>query len=120
VGSQGLLDRGHLYHSDSQQMVALTWGGIEGLRVGQSIVTFTLELGGHATVVGLRHSYLPKSAINMHRMGWMQFGLPRLKAVAEGAPPRSTYLGDIAQHREDIPYLSRFQRPELEPHSTRF
>jgi len=25
------------------QLVAFTWGGIEGLRIGQSIVTFTLE-----------------------------------------------------------------------------
>jgi uncharacterized protein YndB with AHSA1/START domain len=91
------------------QLVAFTWGGIEGLRVGQSIVAFTLQLDGPATVLKLRHSYLPNSAVNMHRVGWMQFGLPRLKAVAEGAPARSTYLGDIAQHREDTPYLSRFQ-----------
>ena len=102
------------------QLVAFTWGGIEGLRVGQSIVTFTLRLDGCATVVGLRHSHLPKSAINMHRMGWMQFGLPRLKAVAEGASPRATYLGDIARHREDTPYLSRFQCPTLESNSARF
>jgi uncharacterized protein YndB with AHSA1/START domain len=90
------------------QLVAFTWGGIEGLRVGQSIVTFTLRLDGCATVVGLRHSHLPNGAINMHRMGWMQFGLPRLKAVAEGASSRGTYLDDIARHREDTPYLSRF------------
>jgi hypothetical protein len=54
----------------------------------------------------------------MHRLGWMQFGLPRLKAVAEGAPPRGTYLSDIAEHREDTPYLSRFRCPELESHSS--
>ena len=102
------------------QLVAFTWGGIEGLRVGQSIVSFTLEFDGHATVVGLRHSCLPNSAVNMHRMGWMQFGLPRLKAVAEGASPRATYLGDIARHREDTPYLSRFQCPTLESNSARF
>ena len=98
--------------------VAFTWGGIDGLRIGQSIVTFTLELDGHATILKLHHSYLPNSAVNMHRMGWMQFGLPRLKDVAEGAPPRATYLGDIAQHREDTPYLSRFQCRKLECHST--
>ncbi len=102
------------------QLVAFTWGGIEGLRVGLSIVTFTLRLDGGTTVLGLRHSHLPNSAINMHRMGWMQFGLPRLKAVAEGASPKATYLGDIARHREDTPYLSRFQCPTLEADSARF
>jgi uncharacterized protein YndB with AHSA1/START domain len=91
------------------QLVAFTWGGIEGLRVGQSIVTFTLELDGHATVLKLRHSSLPNAALNMHRMGWMQFGLPRLKAVAQGAVPRGTYLSDIAEHRENTPYLLRFR-----------
>jgi uncharacterized protein YndB with AHSA1/START domain len=101
------------------QLVAFTWGGIEGLRVGQSIVTFALEADRHATIVGLRHSHLPGSTINMHRMGWIQFGLPRLKAVAEGAPPRGTYLGDIAEHREDTPYLSRFRCPRLGLHYVR-
>jgi uncharacterized protein YndB with AHSA1/START domain len=95
------------------RLVSLSWGGIEGLRIGQSIVTFTLEFDGHATVVGLRHSHLPDSAVNMHRLGWMQFGLPRLKAVAERAPPRGTYLSAIAEHREDTPYLSRFRCPEV-------
>jgi uncharacterized protein YndB with AHSA1/START domain len=99
------------------RLVAFTWGGIEGLRIGQSIVTFTLDFDGHATIVGLRHSHLPDSAVNMHRVSWMQFGLPRLKAVAEGAPPRGTYLGDIAEHREDTPYLSRFRCPDLESYS---
>jgi uncharacterized protein YndB with AHSA1/START domain len=101
------------------QFVAFTWGGIEGLRMGQSIVTFTLEFDGHATAVGLRHSHLPDSAINMHRLGWMQFGLPRLKAVAEGAPSRGTYLGDIAEHREDTPYLLRFRCSGLDLHCIR-
>src|SRR5438552_12988600 len=35
------------------RLVAFTWGGIEGLRIGQSIVTFTLEFDRDATVVGL-------------------------------------------------------------------
>lgn len=99
------------------RLVAFTWGGIEGLRVGQSIVSVTLEFDGHTTVVELRQSHLPDATVNMHRFGWMQFGLPRLKAVAEGAPPRGTYLGDIAEHREDTPYLSRFRCPGLESHS---
>jgi len=100
------------------QLVAFTWGGIEGLRIGQSIVTFTLEFNRRATVVGVNHTHLPDSAVNMHRVGWMQFGLPRLKAVAEGSPATGTYLGDIAEHREDTPFLSRFHYPESESHSS--
>lgn len=101
------------------KLAAFTWGGIEGLRIGQSIVTFTLESNRHTTIVGLNHTHLPDSAVNMHRLGWMQFGLPRLKAVAEGAPPSGTYLSDIAEHREDTPYLSRFHCSEFESHSIR-
>jgi uncharacterized protein YndB with AHSA1/START domain len=100
------------------QLVAFTWGGIEGLRLGQSVVTFILEFERHATIVRLRHSQLPSSAVNMHRLGWMQFGLPRLKAVAEGYPATGTYLGDIAEHREDTPYLSRFHCPDWESYSS--
>lgn len=118
--AKGCWIEGAYITANPNQLVAFTWGGIEGLRVGQSIVTFTLELEGCTTVVGLRHSHLPNSAINMHRVGWMQFGLPRLKAVAEGAFPKATYLSDIAQHREDTPYLSRFQCPTLESDSARF
>jgi uncharacterized protein YndB with AHSA1/START domain len=102
----------------SDQLVAFTWGGIEGLRIGYSVVTFTLQLARHVTFVGLNHTCLPDSTLNMHRMGWMQFGLPRLKAVAEGARPTGTYLSDIAEHREDTSYLSRFHCPEWESHSS--
>jgi uncharacterized protein YndB with AHSA1/START domain len=102
------------------QLVAFTWGGIEGLRVGQSIVTFTLEPDRHATVVRLRHSHLPNAAIGMHWLGWMQFGLPRLKALAEGVPPRGTCLGDIAEYREDTLYLLRFRCPRLSCNASAF
>jgi uncharacterized protein YndB with AHSA1/START domain len=101
-----------------EQLVAFTWGGIEGLRIGQSMVAFTLQIARHATVVGLNHTHLPDAAVNMHRLGWMQFGLPRLKAVAEGYPATGTYLGDIAEHREDTPYLSRFHCPDWESYSS--
>ena len=100
------------------RLVAFTWGGIEGLRIGQSIVTFTLEFDRDVTVVELNHTHLTNSAVNMHRLGWMLFGLPRFKAVAEGTPTTGTYLGDIAEHREDTPYLSRFHCPEWEAHSS--
>jgi uncharacterized protein YndB with AHSA1/START domain len=99
------------------RLVAFTWGGIEGLRIGQSTVNFTLEFDRDATVIRLNHTRLSDSALNMHRLGWMQFGLPRLKAVAEGTSTTGTYLGDIAEHREDTPYLSRFHCPDWESHS---
>ena len=100
------------------RLVAFTWGGIEGLRIGQSIVNFRLEFDRDATVVRLSHTHLPDSALNMHRLSWMLFGLPRLKAVAEGIPTAGTYLSDIAEHREDTPYLSRFHCPDWGSHSS--
>src|SRR5262249_20230353 len=101
------------------RLVAFTWGGIEGLRIGQSIVTFTLGFDRDVTVVELNHTHLPDCAVNMHWFGWKQFGLPRLKAVAEGAHSRGTYLSDIAEHREDTPYLSRFHCRDFELPSIR-
>jgi len=101
------------------RLVSFTWGGIEGLRIGQSIVTFTLEFDGHSTAARLWHSHLPDAAVAFHRLGWVQFGLPKLKAVAEGGPSRGTYLGDIAEYREDSPYLARHRCQEWEVQSTR-
>jgi uncharacterized protein YndB with AHSA1/START domain len=88
------------------QKVVLTWGGIEGLRPGQSTVAFALHADCNDTVVRLRHSGLSTSAVAAHYIGWMQSGLPKLKRVAEGKPPQGTYLADAADARERGPYLT--------------
>jgi uncharacterized protein YndB with AHSA1/START domain len=84
--------------------VVLTWGGIEGLRPGQSTVEFALHADGNSTLLRLRHFGLSDAAVDAHRLGWKNSGLPKLKAVAEGGAPRGTCLGDAADSREQHPY----------------
>jgi uncharacterized protein YndB with AHSA1/START domain len=86
--------------------VMFTWGGIEGLRPGQSTVEFALHADGTRTLVRLRHFGLSDAAVDAHCLGWKDSGLPKLKAVAEGRVPRGTCLGDAADAREHYPYLA--------------
>jgi uncharacterized protein YndB with AHSA1/START domain len=84
--------------------VVFTWGGIDGLRPGQSTVEFALRADGNHTLARLRHFDLPDAAIEAHRLGWKLSGLPKLKVVAEGGIARGTCLGDAADAREHQPY----------------
>jgi uncharacterized protein YndB with AHSA1/START domain len=86
--------------------VAFTWGGIEGLRPGQSTVEFALHADGNSTLLRLRHLGLSDPAVEAHCLGWRISGLAKLKAVAEGGVPRGTCLGDAAESREHHPYLA--------------
>jgi uncharacterized protein YndB with AHSA1/START domain len=83
---------------------AFTWGGIDGLRPGQSTVEFALHADGNDTLVRLRHFGLSDPAMAAHCLGWKISGLPKLTAVAEGGVPRGTCLGDAADAREQHPY----------------
>jgi uncharacterized protein YndB with AHSA1/START domain len=103
----GLRVEGTYLEVIAYQKVVLTWGGIEGLRPGQSTVAFALHADGNETMIRLRHSGLSTPAIATHYLGWMKSGLPRLKRVAEGNPPKGTYLGDAADSRERGPYLTQ-------------
>jgi uncharacterized protein YndB with AHSA1/START domain len=84
--------------------VVFTWGGIDGLKPGQSTVEFALHADGNHTLVRLRHFGLSDPAVEAHCLGWKNSGLPKLKAVAEGGVPRGTCLGDAADSREQHPY----------------
>jgi uncharacterized protein YndB with AHSA1/START domain len=77
--------------------VVFTWGGVEGLRPGQSTVEFLLEPDGEGTLVKLRHYGLPRPALEPHRRGWVYSGLVKLKDAAEGRTPSRLCLSDIAQ-----------------------
>jgi uncharacterized protein YndB with AHSA1/START domain len=103
----GLRVEGTYLEVIAYQKVVLTWGGIEGLRPGQSTVAFALHADGNDTIVRLRHSGLSTPAIATHYVGWMKWGLPKLKRVAAGNPPKGTYLGDVADSRERGPYLTQ-------------
>src|ERR1700760_646761 len=52
----GLRVEGTYLEVIADQKVVLTWGGIEGLRPGQSTVAFALHADGDDTLVRLRHS----------------------------------------------------------------
>jgi uncharacterized protein YndB with AHSA1/START domain len=80
--------------------VVFTWGGIEGLKLGQSTAQFTLHSNGKSTLLRLCHFGLSLPAVKAHRFIWKKSGLPKLKAVAEGKEPGGTCLGDAADSRE--------------------
>jgi uncharacterized protein YndB with AHSA1/START domain len=79
--------------------VVFTWGGVEGVRPGQSTVEFLLEPDGEGTLVQLRHYGLPPRALEPHRLGWVHSGLVKLKDAAEGRTPSGLCLSDIAAQR---------------------
>ena len=81
------------------QKVMFTWGGVEGLKPGQSIVEFLLEPERGGTLVRLRHYGLPDSAIESHRLGWVHSGLVKIKDAAEGRMPTRLCLNDLAEQR---------------------
>jgi uncharacterized protein YndB with AHSA1/START domain len=84
--------------------LVFTWGGIEGLRPGQSTVELVLHADGNGTFLQLRHVSLSDPAVDAHCLGWRNSGLPKLKAAAEGEVSRGTCLGDAADSRERHPY----------------
>jgi uncharacterized protein YndB with AHSA1/START domain len=79
--------------------VVFTWGGVEGLKPGQSTVEFLLEPDGAGTLVRLRHYRLPQGAIESHRHGWIESGLVKLKDAAEGRKPAGLCLSELARAR---------------------
>ena len=83
----------------ANRKVVFTWGGVEGLTPGQSIVEFLLEPDGKGTLVRLRHYRLPGRVLGSHRQGWIHSGLPKLKDAAEGRPPAGRCLSDLAAPR---------------------
>ncbi|MCL2453572.1 MAG: SRPBCC domain-containing protein [Alphaproteobacteria bacterium] len=79
--------------------VVFTWGGVEGLKPGQSTVEFLLEPDGQGTLVYLRHYGLPPPTVEAHRRGWVYSGLAKLKDAAEGRRPTRLCLSDLAERR---------------------
>jgi hypothetical protein len=84
--------------------VVFTWGGIDGLKCGQSTVEISLSLNENGTSVRLRHFCLSEAALETHCLYWMRWGLPNLKAVAEGGAPSITCLSEIADWHEQHAY----------------
>ena len=79
--------------------VVFTWGGVEGVKPGQSTVEFLLESDGDGTLVRLHHYRLPQGAIESHRRGWIESGLAKLRDAAEGRKPARLCLSELARAR---------------------
>jgi uncharacterized protein YndB with AHSA1/START domain len=97
ISDSGLTIEGAYLEVVPNRKVTFTWGGVEGLQPGQSIVEFLIEPDGVGTLVRLRHYRLPKPAVEPHRRGWVYSGLVKLKDSAEGRPPTRLCLSDIAE-----------------------
>ncbi|HEY6257661.1 MAG TPA: SRPBCC family protein [Xanthobacteraceae bacterium] len=96
-GPPGVSIEGTYLEVVANRKVVFTWGGVEGLKPGQSTVEFLLEPDGGGTLVRLRHYGLPRHTVESHRRGWAYSGLVKLKDAAEGRPPTGLCLSDIAQ-----------------------
>src|SRR5262249_18994416 len=98
-GPSGLSIEGTYLEVVPNRKVVFTWGGVEGLRPGQSTVEFLLEPHGDGTLLRLRHYGLPGPVLEPHRRGWIHSGLPKLKDAAEGRRPTRLCLSDLAEQR---------------------
>jgi uncharacterized protein YndB with AHSA1/START domain len=96
-GPPGISIEGAYQEVLPHKKVVFTWGGVEGLRPGQSTVEFLLEPDGDGTLVRLRHYGLPGPTVESHRRGWIHSGLVKLKDAAEGRMPTGLCLNDIAR-----------------------
>lgn len=102
----GLRVEGTYLEVIAHRKVVFSWGGIDGLEPGQSVVEFTLNNDTDGTLLRLRHFHLPEAVLQGHYRGWRISGLPKLKNVAEGAVPRGTCLGDASDAREQHPHAA--------------
>jgi uncharacterized protein YndB with AHSA1/START domain len=94
--------------------VVLSWGGIEGLKPGQSTIEITIRPTVTGTLVKLRHFGLSESTLKLHSRIWQSWGLPKLKIVSEGGDPAPTCLRELADWREQHPYSTAIRRPAVD------
>ena len=99
AGPAGLSITGTYVEVIPNSKVVFTWGGVEGLKPGQTTVEFLLEPDGAGTLVHLRHCGLPPPTVESHRRGWLHSGLVKLRDAAEGRPPGRLCLSDLAVQR---------------------
>jgi uncharacterized protein YndB with AHSA1/START domain len=98
-GPAGVTIEGSYVEAIPNRKVVFTWGGVEGLKPGQSTVEFRLEPQDGGTLVRLRHRGLSQGTTESHRMGWASSGLVKLKDSAEGRTPSRLCLSDLAERR---------------------
>ena len=98
-GPAGVSIEGTYLEVIPNRKVVFTWGGVEGLKPGQSTVEFLLAPEGTGTLVTLRHYGLPPPSVESHRRGWVYSGLAKLKDASEGHRPTRLCLSDLAEQR---------------------
>ena len=98
-GPAGVSIEGTYLEVSLNRKVVFTWGGVEGLKPGQSTVEFLLAPDGEGTLVTLRHYGLPPPSVESHRRGWIHSGLAKLKDASEGRRPTRLCLSDLAEQR---------------------
>lgn len=98
-GPEGVSIEGTYLEVIPNRKVVFTWGGVEGLKPGQSTVEFLLEPDGEGTVLHLRHYGLPPPSVESHHRGWVYSGLTKLKDAAEGRTATRLCLSDLAEQR---------------------
>src|SRR5262245_3221633 len=77
-GPAGVSIEGTYLEVVPNRKVVFTWGGVEGLKPGQSTVEFAIEPDGAGTLVRLRHFGLTGPAVEAHHRGWAYSGLVKL------------------------------------------
>ena|ERR1700694_123042 len=70
-GPHGVAIQGSYREAIPNKKVVFTWGGVEGLRPGQSTVEFLLEPDGVGTLVKLRHYGFPNKRITGIMLLWV-------------------------------------------------
>jgi uncharacterized protein YndB with AHSA1/START domain len=98
-GPAGVSIEGTYLEVVPNRKVVFTWGGVEGLKPGQTTVEFLIEPDGKGTLLRLRHYGLPGPTVESHRRGWVYSGLAKLKDAAEGRKPARLCLSDLAEQR---------------------
>jgi uncharacterized protein YndB with AHSA1/START domain len=96
-GFSGATIEGRYLEVVPNRKVVFTWGGVQGVKPGQSTVEILLEPDGRGTLLRLRHYRLPRPAVESHRSGWMYSGLVKLKDAAEGRKPTRLCLSDLTE-----------------------
>ena len=106
----GLWVEGTYVAAIPHQRVVFTWGGIEGLRPGQSTAEFALRADDNGTLLRLRHYGLPDPAVDVHRRGWKNSGLPKLKAVDQAEDANAGHKREPAAEAK----VAAGERPQID------
>lgn len=88
----GLNIVGEYLYLDAPNRVSFSWGGLDGMDPGESLVEWHLEADPGGTRLSLRHHNLPTGTVAHYRNLWRHSALPKLCQAAEGRAPATVVL----------------------------